>query len=542
MDNMAKNLKKLTVFILVAVLLLVCRLAYIQIVGGKELTEATNAQSLISLEGSNTRGIIYDRNGAALVADSKRYIYIIKKSDFDFQTAKLLKSIDAGEVSSDNEEYYVYYSSHYDKSAAKRLSDKYNAYILQASARYSDEQLAEHLIGYVNKQDSSGAAGLELMFDEQLNPLNRHVYAAADVNGNLLPGRGLIITSDKQKDSSVKEGIRTTVDKELQKAVEGIIEEAGMNCAVAVLDSNSGGISAMACAPGFNPNEIDSYLESGDNELVNKVTQGQYAPGSVFKIIMAAAALEEGIGSDKVFACKGYTDTEGLKIKCETGGDEGHGKITMDQAFAYSCNSYFIKLGKELGSDKIIEYAKRFHLGEKAFEGYPQESTGYLMNESQRLGAAVANLSIGQGETLVTPLQIARITNVIAGRGIDKGVHILMEEEATDEQIISKNTAEKICEMMESVSDYGTAGFLEMKEADGSVQAAVKTGTSEYVSNGVTETNAWITGYTPCDNPEYTITVLVEGGASGAAAAGPVFKQIIEYLKKSGSYSRPTLA
>lgn len=131
----------------------------------------------------------------------------------------------------------------------------------------------------------------------------------------------------------------------------------------------------------------------------------------------------------------------------------------MDQAFAYSCNSYFIKLGKELGSDKIIEYAKRFHLGEKAFEGYPQESTGYLMDESQRLGAAVANLSIGQGETLVTPLQIARITNVIAGGGIDKGVHILMEEEAADEQIISKNNAEKICEMMESVSDYGNGGI-----------------------------------------------------------------------------------
>ena len=257
---------------------------------------------------------------------------------------------------------------------------------------------------------------------------------------------------------------------------------------------------------------------------------------------MAAAALEEGIGEDRVFTCSGYTDTEGLKIKCETGGDKGHGKISMEEAFAYSCNSYFVKLGRTLGSDKIIEYAEKFHLGQKVFEGYPQQSSGYLMDEGQRRGAAVANLSIGQGETLVTPLQIARATNIIAGGGIDKGIHILMEEETGNDRIISRNTAEKVCEMMEAVSDYGTAGFLEMKDVAGDVQAAVKTGTAEYAVGGETGTNAWITGYTPCDSPEYTITVLVEGGASGAAAAGPVFKQIIEYLKKSGSYSRPTLA
>ena len=116
------------------------------------------------------------------------------------------------------------------------------------------------------------------------------------------------------------------------------------------------------------------------------MTQGQYAPGSVFKIIMAAAALEEGIGPDRVFACSGYTDTEGLKIKCETGGDEGHGKISMNQAFAYSCNSYFIRLGEELGWERISEAAREFHLGEKALEGYPQEKSGRLMTEAESRG------------------------------------------------------------------------------------------------------------------------------------------------------------
>ena len=162
---------------------------------------------------------------------------------------------------------------------------------MQASSRYSDHQTAAHLIGYVNKKDASGAAGLELMYDEQLAGLNRHIYAVADVNGNILPGRGLIITSDSQKDSYVKDGIRTTLDKELQQAVEDIIDEVSNDCAVVVLDSDSGGVAAMACTPGFDPNDINSYIGGTGDELMNKATQGEYAPGSIFKIVVALSLI-----------------------------------------------------------------------------------------------------------------------------------------------------------------------------------------------------------------------------------------------------------
>lgn len=542
MELEKKNMKRIMIFLGALIFALVLRLAYIQLAGGEELSAATRAQSLISLEGSNTRGIIYDKNGAALVADQKHFVYIIKEADFDQKAAGLLAQIDAQEVSSDNKGYYVYSSQDYDKKIGQALIEQHHAYILQASSRYSENQLAPHLIGYVNRQDASGAAGLELMYDKQLSGLNRRIYAVADVKGNILPGRGLIITSDDEKDSYVKEGIRTTVDKQLQNAVEEIIDESGKDCAVVVLDSRSGGVAAMACTPDFDPNHVDEYMESAGNELMNKATQGEYAPGSVFKIVVAAAALEAGIDLNQSFFCGGTVQAGTLSIGCETGGAAGHGEITFSDAFAQSCNSYFVQLGQEVGADAIIETAESMGLGKNALDGYPQASKGHLMTKQERYGDAIGNLSIGQGQTLVTPLQIAAMTNVIANEGNDPGVHLLMEEEKAQNQVLSQQTASQIGDMMEMVCEKGTAKNLGLMGADGKPRAAVKTGTAEYGAKEDGKTHGWITGYTPCEEPEYTITVLVEGGASGAGSAGPVFQKIVEYLEDSGSYSMPTLA
>ena len=245
---------------------------------------------------------------------------------------------------------------------------------------------------------------------------------------------------------------------------------------------------------------------------------------------------------DKTYICKGYADAGGHRIKCETGGEAGHGKLDMKEAFAESCNSYFVQLGKELGSEKIISAAEDFHLGETALEGYPQESTGHLMTSAERQGAAVGNLSIGQGETLVTPLQVARMTSVIANGGTDKGVKILMDGDAAEDQVISGNTAEEIAEMMAETVRSGTAATLYMTDDSGEPETAVKTGTAQYGNAGSYGTHAWITGFAPCKAPEYTVTVLVEDGKSGSGTAGPVYRQILDYLKSSGSYSKPTLA
>lgn len=174
-----KNLKKIMMVLGLLAVALVMRLAYIQLVGHDELSAATRAQSLISLEGSNTRGIIYDRYGAALVADEKSYVYIISRNNYTKKAETLLKKAGAELIDSSDGEHYVYSSVGYDKETGRELMEGCGAYILQASSRYGRQQPAAHLIGYVNKSDSSGAAGLELMFDDRLAALERKVYAAA---------------------------------------------------------------------------------------------------------------------------------------------------------------------------------------------------------------------------------------------------------------------------------------------------------------------------------------------------------------------------
>lgn len=539
---MEKNLKRILIITVMVLAALACRLAYIQLAGEKELSEAMRAQSMIALKGSNTRGIIYDRNGAPLVADSKKYIYIIKEDCFNVSAEKLLTELNAEKINADNKGYFVYTSEKYDKEYGSKLIENNNAYIMQASARYGDDQLAEHLIGYVNRQDNSGAAGLELMYDEELSALNRKVYAIADVAGNILKGRGLVIDSDEKRDSYIKKGIWTTIDKEIQKAVEKIISGESRECAAIVMDVKTGGVLCMACTPGFDPDNVQEYMSDGNDELFNKATQGEYPPGSVFKIITAAAALEQGIEVQKKFTCVGDVSVGDVTIGCETGGEKGHGDIGMNEAFALSCNSYFVQLAQLTGADNIVNTAMNFGLGEKVLSGFPQENAGHLMTDEERGGTAVGNLSIGQGQTLTTPMQIAVMTNTIASGGINRGAHLLMEEKYEERQAVSGNTAQAVADMMEETVLYGTASDLDLTDTEGTARAAVKTGSAEYGMPESSSSHGWITGFAPCEEPEYTITVFVEDGGSGAASAGPLFQQIVEYLEESGSYTRPTLA
>ena len=186
--------------------------------------------------------------------------------------------------------------------------------------------------------------------------------------------------------------------------------------------------------------------------------------------------------------------------------------------------------------------AEKMGFGRKTIEGYPQESTGHIMTSQESYGAGIGNLSIGQGQMLITPVQAAKMTNIVASEGIDKGIHILMDEESDKKHVINKNTADKIKAMMRSVTENGTASYLGLKDADGNPKASVKTGTAEYGKKEDEKSHGWITGYTPCDNPEYVITVFMEGGKSSSSDIGPIYKDIINYLEDSGSYSRPTLA
>ena len=274
-------------------------------------------------------------------------------------------------------------------------------------------------------------------------------------------------------------------------------------------------------------------MRSDTGELVNKVTQGEYPPGSIFKLVVAAAALEAGCDPDMQFTCSGAETVNGHSVSCETGGEYGHGEITMEEAMAYSCNCAFIQLGQKTGAESIIAMAEKLGLGNVVLEGYPGEKEGNLMTVRQSSGAAITNLSIGQGETLVTPLQVANMMSIIANDGVDTGLSLIMEKEKEDEGIrcLNSETVTALQKMMDAVIEYGTASELDI-----TVPAGGKTGSAESMQGGKEVIHGWMTGYFPTEDPEYTVTVFIENGRTGKGSAGPVFSEVTEYISSRGLF------
>lgn len=527
---MTKRWKILIIIFSAAAVALVGRLAYIQIAGHTDLSAAAYAQQQIILEGADTRGTIYDRNGNPIAGQQQEYIYIIEEKNFDGETMNALKQLGAEEVPGQKGAYRVFTSQTYLKSTGERLIRNSDAYILEAGRRYQENQSAVHIIGYVNQSDSSGASGLELQYDETLSMLVKKVSATADINGELLHGKGLTVTTAAEIDSYVRDGIKTTLDLTLQKKVEEILGASEKNGAIVVTNCDTGEILASASTPTFDPRKVEEYMQSSNGELINKVTQGEYPPGSVFKIVVAAAALEEGISPDTIFSCTGSEIIDGRTVECSTGGETGHGFISFTDAFADSCNCAFIQIAQQIGADSIIAMAHKLGLGEKVLYQYPDEKSGNLMTADNSAGAAIANLALGQGETMVTPLQIAKMTGIIANGGIDTDLYLVMGQEAINEteRCISTETVDKLQKMMEETMMTGTGEGLEA-----GTSMAAKTGSAESIQGGTEVVHGWITGYVPAEDPEYVITIFVEDGRSGSGSAGPLFAEVAQYLSDS---------
>jgi len=528
--NVKRRLYCFNLFFLLIIALLSARLAYIQIKGHEELSATALKQQRIRIEGADARGVIYDRNRIPLTGTNKDYVYIIDRKVIQQNGTKTLEDYGARKISNYSQDYVVYTFSEFNSKADEVLRKEYKAYVMEAERRYNNDQVAAHLLGYVKELDGSGASGVELAFNDVLSERKRYLYASADAKGKIIPGIGL--SSNIENGAT---GVVTTLDIKLQEEIERILNENELNGAIVVLESKTGQILAASSTPAFNPNRVKDYIGSSNGELVNKVIQGEYPPGSIFKIIVAVAALENGtldangkaITLDSKFLCKGSQELYGINIKCSTGGANGHGEITLKDAFAKSCNSAFIQLGQLTGGKNILKTAEDFGLGEPTLSDIVNEKKGHLTEEADTAFAGIGNLSIGQGSLLVTPIQIARMTNIIANMGVNKGVCLLKDTEKMEEYIISAHTARKLNEMMIATMEYGTGDNITT-----SAIVAGKTGSAEAYSRGEKVVHGWFTGFFPAEDPKYTITVFVENGRSGRLSAVPIFEKIEKYLTK----------
>ena len=524
--NNAFRIKTAMISFIVLLLLLCIRIWYIQILCHDELSSLAKSQYGMSIVGLDTRGAVLDRNFKPLTGGIKEYYYLVDKNLADSKLQNTMDSLGACQMAREDSPYLVYRTEAYNDEVNRVLKRDYKAYTFESSSRYADEQIACHLLGYINKDEQRGVSGLELMYQNKLAAEDSSLFLWADATGNIIRGVAPSVETSEGRDEMSGNMLVTTLDRRVQYICEKSLKQTDKDGAALVMDGETGEILAWASSPSFNPNDVASYLNDDSDCLVDKVCQGTYAPGSVFKIVTAAAALESGKATvETKFACEGEATVEGITVSCSTGGEEGHGTINMKTAMAQSCNCYFVQLGEKIGCEAILNMAVKMGFGKQCFDNFPGEAEGNVP-ESEEVGTwDTTNLSIGQGKLLVTPLQTAVVTSIIANGGImTKPCLVLSDENRQKERIISNDTAIAIDEMLSEVMQTGTGS------SNWDLEVRGKTGTAEAVSSGKNVNNCWFTGYFSVEGRTYVVTVLVENGISGASTAMPVFKDLCNFL------------
>lgn len=521
----------------VVILLLSLRFFQIQILSTTKYTELAASQYQILVEGMDSRGKILDRNGIPLTGGQTQYYYFLPQQNIQEGTDVLLSKVSARKISVDSQGgmgYVVYRSQSLDEEVTEQLKEKYGAYIFSSPSRYADNQSASHLIGYLNGDENRGVSGLELAYELLLTPDGSQVHLWADGRGNILTG----LEPQKENGKSFAKGsLVTTLDQGLQLAIEEGLEKRNVEGAVLVSEASSGEILAWVSSPTFNPNRVEDYLEQQNDCLVNKGIQGCWAPGSVFKLVVAAAALENQVELPEKFRCTGITTVEGVELGCLSGPEEGHGEVGLKEAMAVSCNGYFAVLGQKVGHEKILEIAKRLGFGELVFlteEGnalFAEESIGNLPSKEETGQWDITNLSIGQGSILATPVQVHKMMTILANDGKEVSLYVVEGDQknvqAEGIQILSSETTKTLQRLMEAVMTEGSGSAF-----DWGMPVYGKTGTAEVIQGQEAYNQCWFSGYCQWEGHRYVITISVEDGVSGSATAMPIFKEITDYVKE----------
>lgn len=405
--------------------------------------------------------------------------------------------------------------------------------------RYPEDGFLAHLLGYCSGgQNQEGISGLEKRYDNILrqNTTSHELTSVLDARGIAIQGIMFKLRNEQERHRGA---LVLTIDKRIQEIVEQAMNQQVKTGAVVVMDVNSKEILALASRPAFNPYEVDKIIKHDENGSLNNRALMPYYPGSIFKILVTAAALEEKLVTpEEHFICEGsYTFNDEVSIPCLR--EKGHGKINFSQAFALSCNPTFIETGLRLKRSGLLDYAHRFHLTDENLLGYENYQAGsYITIENA--DPAVGNACLGQEGVMLTPVQICNMVATVADNGryappvlvrytIDREGNKQMLTRPTKEQVISPQTAKILQQLMEKVVTEGTGKTASLNE----VSVAGKTATSQtgnYDSNGDEILNTWFTGFLPANHPRWAIVVLVEGGKSGAENAAPVFKTIARQI------------
>jgi penicillin-binding protein 2 len=568
-----------TVILLFLVLLI--RFYRLQISEVSLYSEKSLENSVKMISQTPVRGNIYDRNGKLIVDNRPAFslylvpaetnsqtiraistlsgipeedIYSELKDAGKFQSVKVVRQIDLKKLTWIQEnisdlpgvEWKTEPKRHYIRTSGL-------AHLLGTLGEVDEDEVEK--FNQVEPGDIIGKKAIERTYDMQIRGVKGFDYVKVDALGRVVDK----VPTEKTTLPYPGKELYLTIDLRLQAYADSLME--GKRGAVIAIDPRNGQILTLLSKPDYDISKftgvipMDLWETLVNNEfhpLYDRACQSGYPPGSTYKLVAAIAALNENIITPRWSSnCPGYFKLGRRTIKCWKAG--GHGTLDLEGAIKNSCNVYFYKLGLLIGLDVWSKYSRLFHFGEKTNIELTNENPGLVPSleyynkvygEGKWTKGMLANLAIGQGELLVTPLQMAQFASILANHGEFYRPHLgyklcdIIKEDTTvikTEKVEVKGVRESvfkiILEGMREVVDGGT-GWL---SGIYGIPSAGKTGTAQ---NPHGKDHAWFIGFAPFENPEIAICVLVENGGSGGGVSAPIAGAFLKrYFYYQGKYN-----
>jgi penicillin-binding protein 2 len=587
--------------VLVAFVLIVARLWFLQVVSGDRMRTESEHNRTRLVRVASARGVVYDRRGEIMIDHRASFDVVFVPEDAPDRRATLKRLATVlGETETQVHERLRAPSKRpaYEGIVVRRDLD-WNDVVrvethqlelpgvsLQVVPRraYPFGTLAAHLFGYVGEVsekelervdtetvrqgDVVGKSSLEKAWDVELRGLAGQQQVEVDALGRRV--RVLDETSDVPGDT-----LTLTIDRSLQQAAEAAL--GGRNGAIVALDPRNGEILAMVSHPSYDPNIFARGLRPGEmrglmndpgKPLINRAVHGQFAPGSTFKVAVAAGALEAHAATrNSSVSCGGGTQFGNHYFRCWRKG--GHGFMTLHESLVQSCDVFYYTFGPRLGVDAMARYVRSLGLGVPTGIDLEHEKSGTIPDSEWKMKrfkqpwypGETLSVAIGQGYVTATPLQMAQMTATIANGGTRYRPHYVKQVDAPDGSVrrvvepevlghaeISPEHLQIVREAMRDVvmSDRGTGKKARLP----GVTVAGKTGTAQVVKMGdrarsnkgarATRDHAWFIGFAPYEAPEIAVACIVENaGGGGGAIAAPTVQQVLAHYFNPGAPIEP---
>lgn len=569
--------------ILIGFLVLLVRLRNVQVSDTAHYRYTNSLQSERRVLTSGPRGRILDRNGVVMADNRETSMLVCQPSAFQrrnwddtfLEISNAIERVSAAigrpaKLSEKAIRRHIKQSLALPLVVWRELSDTELAYFAEHEEDFPGFELqdalervyprgheAAHLLGYVGRGHGEAVAG-----DEKFHFFEPEMRGRAGLESYYdsfllgVPGKRRVVVdacgyaigeTDEVKPRPGPD-LTLTIDCRVQEAVEKELE--GCSGACVVLDPRSGDVLAMASAPGFNPNDFvpvldaelyERYAKDPAKPLLNRACGGAYAPGSTFKPITALAGLEAGIPARATHDCNGVFSLGKMKLHCSA--RWGHGELDMRHALMKSCNPFFCNLALDAGTNRLMRTARTFGLGEKTGVDYGVDMAGAVPDAEWKMRTYhekwflgdVAQMSIGQGMLLVSPLQMARVAGAIGTgylvtphlksglpverkglpfhpsylRVVREGMYMVVNGDGHD-----KGTGSRVAEIMK----------------DTEVKVAGKTGTAEIGKGATRRKNTWFIAYAPAEEPTVAVAMVIENGESGGGTTAPKVGNVLRKI------------